>query len=446
MLSKKITWDILAQCDGHAVQKLVEYGSRPAETICRLMSDRIFKQRCDKDEVWKKCFDLLCDSYRQLSPTFEICHDSYGGYKLVYTGIASVPSKHVFPISPVGFIVPIPEGISDLSIMVRQSTGENQLLLGPVRFINSDCNPNCEYDFCNDQNVVRLRTKRKLQPKDEILVKYSDSFFENNTCLCRSCVNGNNGEPHLRDNFTNASSMYPPVAEVLGNVNHAPLTGSTGQQSSCDRIMINGNPINLSPNNAEIVQTISNSYPPHTETEDCKNELGNSTCASTSNISAENIASETSAPVCPAAVESLIQISHEPQTGRFSEESSPVDLNIFLNEQIDNLSVQKIEPFAVLSDDKLSDQDEEQHIIAPTSSSTPLRPPEREITIHSKCHDNEPSLNEAARVKVHGNLRACKRKRVTRKQKLLHYNQPYVITSDSDETEFTDQGNHSILK
>ena len=60
-------------------------------------------------------------------------------------------------------------------------------MLGPVRFVNSDCNPNAEYDFSSENKVVKLRSLRSINPKEEILVKYSEDFFESYCCLCRSC-------------------------------------------------------------------------------------------------------------------------------------------------------------------------------------------------------------------------------------------------------------------
>ena len=62
------------------------------------------------------------------------------------------------------------------------------LLLGPVRFVNSDCEPNCEYDFTSDNDIVRIKTRRKLKPGEEVTVKYSNDFFDINSCLCKTCV------------------------------------------------------------------------------------------------------------------------------------------------------------------------------------------------------------------------------------------------------------------
>ena len=99
-----------------------------------------------------------------------------------------IHSKQVLPESPIGFLVPIPDNITDLSIIRKVSNPKDSfLMLGPVRFVNSDCNPNAEYDFSSENKVVKLRSLRSINPKEEILVKYSEDFFESYCCLCRSC-------------------------------------------------------------------------------------------------------------------------------------------------------------------------------------------------------------------------------------------------------------------
>ena len=71
--------------------------------------------------------------------------------------------------------------------MSSERTGKQLLLLGPVRFLNSDCSPNCEYDFSSVSSVVQLRIKKRINPGDELFVKYGAEFFELNSCLCRTC-------------------------------------------------------------------------------------------------------------------------------------------------------------------------------------------------------------------------------------------------------------------
>ena len=99
-----------------------------------------------------------------------------------------VSAKTVFKRNPLGFVREIPEGVvTDLSIMSSERTGKQFILLGPVWFVNSDCDPNAEYDFSSEDGIVQLRVKRRIKPGDEIFVKYGPHFFEFNACLCRTC-------------------------------------------------------------------------------------------------------------------------------------------------------------------------------------------------------------------------------------------------------------------
>ena len=76
-----------------------------------------------------------------------IRHNNFGGYRLLYVGKTVVQPPFVFRRKPVGFIRPIPDGVvTNLSVMSSERTGEQLLMLGPLRFGNSDCSPNCEYD------------------------------------------------------------------------------------------------------------------------------------------------------------------------------------------------------------------------------------------------------------------------------------------------------------
>ena len=53
--------------------------------------------------------------------------------------------------------------------------------------MNSDCTPNCEYDFTSDTGIVQLKVKRRISHGDDLFVKYGPEFFEFNSCLCRTC-------------------------------------------------------------------------------------------------------------------------------------------------------------------------------------------------------------------------------------------------------------------
>ena len=104
---------------------------------------------------------------KKLGSQFKIDHDSYVGYRLVYRGTATLRSKIVLTDGPKGFLRPIENDASDLSI-IQKSRDASQLflMLGPVRFINSNCEPNCEYDFSSlDTSLVRIRTIKPMRTK-----------------------------------------------------------------------------------------------------------------------------------------------------------------------------------------------------------------------------------------------------------------------------------------
>ena len=124
--------------------------------------------------------------YANLVPNFKIDLDKHNGYRLLYVGSEDLKPSAVIK-GPVGFVRPIPNGVTDWSVMCSERTGETLLLVGPVRFVNSDCNPNCEYDYSSVSGVVQLRTKKQISSNSEILVKYGPDFFKQNSCKCQTC-------------------------------------------------------------------------------------------------------------------------------------------------------------------------------------------------------------------------------------------------------------------
>ena len=114
--------------------------------------------------------------------------DKFGGNRLLFTGEKIIKPSTILRRVPVGFIRAVPDGVvTDLSVMSSERNGEQLLLLGPLRFVNSDCNPSCSYDLSSQMGIVELKVERRLLPGDEIFVKYGPDFFEYNECKCRTC-------------------------------------------------------------------------------------------------------------------------------------------------------------------------------------------------------------------------------------------------------------------
>ena len=180
MLPKNCDWRCLAQCDGQVVRELVQLDDLKAETVTRLWRHAMFEKKCQEDIAYQDCYSLCSKAYKDLDSLFNIVPDIYGGYKLTYVGMDEVPPDTVFKTCPVGFLAPGPDNITDLSVIKKTSQNNPQdfPMLGPVRFVNSDCNPNCEYYFTSQQRVVRIKTLTKVKSGDEIVVKYGAEFFE----------------------------------------------------------------------------------------------------------------------------------------------------------------------------------------------------------------------------------------------------------------------------
>ncbi|KAK0547240.1 histone lysine methyltransferase Set9 [Tilletia horrida] len=75
----------------------------------------------------------------------------------------------------------------DFSVIRSAQKGCSQLLLGPARFVNHDCNPNAE--FYRTGTSISFRVLRPIAPKEEITCFYGANYFEweNAECLCETC-------------------------------------------------------------------------------------------------------------------------------------------------------------------------------------------------------------------------------------------------------------------
>ena len=79
-----------------------------------------------------------------------------------------------------------------LSIIVGLTESKNprdRLLLGPLRFVNHDCEANVEFLPKGDKHEIMVRALRRINKGEEITVRYGKEYFaaDNDRCLCGSC-------------------------------------------------------------------------------------------------------------------------------------------------------------------------------------------------------------------------------------------------------------------
>ncbi|PWN32114.1 uncharacterized protein FA14DRAFT_162367 [Meira miltonrushii] len=82
----------------------------------------------------------------------------------------------------------------DFSVIRSARKGCSQLLLGPARFVNHDCDPNCEFHRLGQSQMV-FRCLRDVGLNEEITTYYGDNYFEvgNAECMCRTCESRGEG-------------------------------------------------------------------------------------------------------------------------------------------------------------------------------------------------------------------------------------------------------------
>ena len=116
--------------------------------------------------------------------------DSFGGYGLHYNGENILAKKMRLPIY--GYIETIPTNVEDnftnLSVLApSQGSKLSRVMVGPIRFVNHSCQPNCEYKAVelNGRRAVEIVTLRKISPGSELLTFYGEEFFGpgNKDCL-----------------------------------------------------------------------------------------------------------------------------------------------------------------------------------------------------------------------------------------------------------------------
>lgn len=63
------------------------------------------------------------------------------------------------------------------------------LLLGPLRFVNHDCKPNCRLEGDYERGLLRATAVEAIQEGEELTLSYGREYFSagNQPCLCQTC-------------------------------------------------------------------------------------------------------------------------------------------------------------------------------------------------------------------------------------------------------------------
>ena len=188
---------ILAHCDAYVSKRMVKYGEREPVSLVRHLNFESFQQLLTQHKNAQKYEQILSNCYQEVKDSFySIKFDTFNGYGLFYEGkhklcynskkkfripelralIQRVPSFLEDQIKPVSVFAP-----TDLCSQMR-------IMVGPVRFVNHSCDPNCEYVVTEHKNMkcVGLQILKDIEPYTELNVYYGPNFFEtgNSSCKC----------------------------------------------------------------------------------------------------------------------------------------------------------------------------------------------------------------------------------------------------------------------
>lgn len=96
----------------------------------------------------------------------------------------------------------------DFSVIHSKQMKKNHLFLGPARFVNHDCDNNCE--LFREGKYITFRVMRPIAVGEEITAHYGDGYFgrKNRHCLCETCEKRGRGgyAPDHRDSDAGSGS------------------------------------------------------------------------------------------------------------------------------------------------------------------------------------------------------------------------------------------------
>lgn len=96
---------------------------------------------------------------------------------------------------------------SDFSIVESSRQNTTSGLLGPIRFVNHDCEPNARLDL-HGSSSAKATAIKNIEAGQEITFHYADDYFgpNNQDCLCETCELGCHDIQPLQNHGSNTMS------------------------------------------------------------------------------------------------------------------------------------------------------------------------------------------------------------------------------------------------
>ncbi|KAG9067366.1 Histone-lysine N-methyltransferase set9 [Linnemannia hyalina] len=112
---------------------------------------------------------------------------------------------------------------SDFSV-IKTSRRGTCLFLGPARFVNHDCDPNCSF-MSAGSSAIYFKVQKPISVNDEITTHYGDNYFgvDNQECLCATCERPRK----YKEDSVRPSTPLPPVESDTIPSTNTPSTPNT---------------------------------------------------------------------------------------------------------------------------------------------------------------------------------------------------------------------------
>ncbi|KZS98162.1 hypothetical protein SISNIDRAFT_134090 [Sistotremastrum niveocremeum HHB9708] len=122
----------------------------------------------------------------------------------------------------------------DFSVIHSGHRKKNHLFLGPARFVNHDCDNNCE--LFREGKYITFRVIKPIERGQEITAHYGDAYFgkDNRHCLCETCEKRGKGG-YRQSDYTDSdassdSASTIPPRETLGQVQKVEMLGEVNER------------------------------------------------------------------------------------------------------------------------------------------------------------------------------------------------------------------------
>jgi hypothetical protein len=183
--------------------------------------------RCNKVDMVKGAYEqALVQAYTAFQSDDRFTISSASQYKscsgLVELGVFAISAIPQGPIENLsGVRVPLAvkerrlfnQSQHNFSNGISQRTGRLYIIVGPTRFLNSDCSSNAELVPSGSSGVC-IKAKRLINPGEEITFDYGEEYF-GGTCQCKTCEKGrrkeagDNSESKSRSLRSDTRTIWP---------------------------------------------------------------------------------------------------------------------------------------------------------------------------------------------------------------------------------------------